>query len=620
MFLDEIRITNFRKFGKGENGEPGITIKFNRGLNVLIGENDSGKTCVIDAIRLVLSTQSREFFRIYKEDFHEGSNYMKIECILRGFNEYEAKDFLEWLGIDDENNFFLRVIFSAKKDEKDRIFVDDIRAGVDEEGQILNSKARNLLRATYLKPLRDAEIELAAKRNSRLSQILYAHPEFENEDSHELVKIMEKANDDIREYFKYSDDKKEEKVLKTLNTFLYEFSDNDNILKSDINITDSKLKAILEKLDLVLNKLKPGLGSYNQLYISTELLLLQNNAGEGLKLALIEEIEAHLHPQAQLRVIDYLQSLCEDEESNIQILLTTHSVTLASNIKLDNLFIFTESTSFPLRKGTTELKNGDYLFLERFLDATKANLFFAKGVLIVEGDAENILFPTIANLIGKKLSKYGVSIVNVGSTALLRYAKIFMRKDKIKMKLPVAVVTDCDQSAYGITEIEGKKQITCIIESEEVNSENIKKKHDGVKEKYEVDNVKAFISPQWTLEFDIACSCLKTEIFAAIKMAADYEKFDKKDEQIIKKSSEYIKEASEEIQSWNTSSIFEMAKNITVKVVIKKYISKAVVAQCFAKILSEKNFNEKEIESIRSDEYLKYIVDAIDYVTGGSTK
>ena len=66
--------------------------------------------------------------------------------------------------------------------------------------------------------------------------------------------------------------------------------------------------------------------------------------------------------------------------------------------------------------------------LERFLDSTKANLFFAKGVIFVEGDAENILMPVIAKIIGMPLEKYGVSIVNVGSLAFLRYANIFKRK------------------------------------------------------------------------------------------------------------------------------------------------------------------------------------------------
>ena len=48
-------------------------------------------------------------------------------------------------------------------------------------------------------------------------------------------------------------------------------------------------------------------------------------------------------------------------------------------------------TGYDLAEGRTGLQKGDYLFLQRFLDSTKANLFFAKGIIMVEGDAENIL-------------------------------------------------------------------------------------------------------------------------------------------------------------------------------------------------------------------------------------
>ena len=60
-------------------------LNLNKGLNVLIGENDSGKTCIIDAIRFVLLTQSREYLRIDKDDFHNGAKELRIECIFRVF-------------------------------------------------------------------------------------------------------------------------------------------------------------------------------------------------------------------------------------------------------------------------------------------------------------------------------------------------------------------------------------------------------------------------------------------------------------------------------------------------------------------------------------------------------
>ena len=67
MYLSEVNLWNFRKYGingkEFEDAKPGLIVQFNPGLNVLIGENDSGKTAVIDAIRYVLGTQSREWIR-----------------------------------------------------------------------------------------------------------------------------------------------------------------------------------------------------------------------------------------------------------------------------------------------------------------------------------------------------------------------------------------------------------------------------------------------------------------------------------------------------------------------------------------------------------------------------
>ena len=613
MYLAEVRIKNFRKFGEGANGTPGLVLYLKDGLNVLIGENDSGKSCVIDAIRHVLLSQSREYIRLEKEDFHNNAKELKIECIFKGLTINQAKDFLEWMGIDDKRQYYLRVFLTARIDEKDRLIIDDVRAGVDDEGQILHSNARKLLKTIYLKPMRDAETELGARRNSRLSQILSSHQEFAEGDEHKLVEIITNANKDIKEYFEYEGKSDEEHVLRSINSYLAAFSDNNNLLKSQIEIAPAKLKAILEKIELVLDRTKPGLGTLNQLYIAAELLLLQREKSEGINLALIEEIEAHLHPQAQLRIIEYLQNICDKENGGLQILLTTHSVTLASSIKLDNLVIFAEDNAFPLACGNTALHSGDYQFLERFLDSTKANLFFARGVLIVEGDAENLLLPALAEVIGKKLSKHGVSIVNVGSTALLRYARIFIRSQDPKMKLPVAVITDCDIKLFSKDEtLRFDKFSEYEIETEKQRKVKVDKYSDG--------NVRGFVSPYWTLEFDIACSYLKSELYAAILMADDYENADRtlqkgKKPKEIKKTEEYLEAAKTDIDTWLSLNKFEIAKKISQKVVLKSN-SKAVAAQCFAKILLSKRFTECEVEQIKQDEHLQYLVDAINYVTG----
>ncbi|KOR90566.1 hypothetical protein AM231_16490 [Paenibacillus solani] len=233
--------------------------------------------------------------------------------------------------------------------------------------------------------------------------------------------------------------------------------------------------------------------------------------------------------------------------------------------------------------------------------------------MIVEGDAENLLLPTFADKLGKSFAKNGVSVVNVGSTALLRYSKIFARQKEPMMQLPVAIVTDCDEPVSKIDKDSGNVIFLADRTPQAIIFDKKLKYSDG--------NIKAYISHEWTLEFDIACSCLKKELFASILMARDYINQDKaltegREVKKHKEINDYLTEAGTQISEWDTYDPFMLASNIVRDVVLKKNISKAVVAQCFSGILKERNFTLEELDVIRSDIYLKYLVDAIDYVTG----
>jgi putative ATP-dependent endonuclease of OLD family len=459
MHLSNIKIWNFRKFG----------------------ENDSGKTAIVDAIKHVLLTQSKEFIGIDEYDFHCPHNgirseKLKIECTFSGFDNEgsEAGNFLEWIGFDTNGKYELKVRLTAEL--KNNRVIADIRAGADDEGSLMDSKARDLLRTTYLKPLRDAEAELTPGNKSRLAQILKSHPVFdksvlktnsyknlEGKEIHPLEDYISIANESIENFFKeieipstIGDNKIKaaKQIRDDINHLLVGFFPDGEINEENKNpnfkISGSDLSAILQKLSLTLEENKSGLGSLNLLFIATELLLMQTERVDSLRLLLIEEIEAHLHAQAQLRLIGYLKN-----QQDKQVIITTHSNILGSQIPLENLIICKADKAFPMDSKHTQLESGDYKFLQRFLDATKANLFFARGVIIVEGDAENLLIPTIAEIIEKPLHKYGVSIVNVGSTAFKRYATIFLRKDETKdldlpayqnewLDIPISIITDLD--------------------------------------------------------------------------------------------------------------------------------------------------------------------------------
>ncbi len=449
MYLSILRLWNFRKYCSGADDEPGLEIHFHEGVNVLVGENDSGKTAIVDAIRYVLRTQSGEFIQFDDKDFFQDSDgnrkdEFKIECVFDGLTEQDYGIFWEWLSWNEgKTEYLLKVRLYVKR--KDNAILPVFSAGDEGQTDRMDSEARELLKVVYFKPLRDALTDMTHGYKSRLAQILGAHQLFKtqkdangNHARHELENEYEILKKSIESYFKNGGSG--DSITAEINGFLRgHFLLNGDPRSAEIKLTGGELPEILRLLDLIMEGNKSGLGTLNLLCIAAEMLLF-NNQEKGLKLALVEEMEAHLHPQYQLRLIDYMSSQRKDE----QFILTTHSITLASKIKLANLIVLKGNEAFPMSSEYTQMKPADYKFLERFLDATKANLFFAKGLIVVEGDAENLLIPAIAKLIGKDLCKYGVSIVNVGSTAYKRYVNIFKRKDDKAFGMSIAVVSDLD--------------------------------------------------------------------------------------------------------------------------------------------------------------------------------
>lgn len=637
MIISELRVYNFRQF-KSEDGAPGLKITFHRGLNALIGENDSGKTAVIDALKLVLLTQSNEYVRPSDEDFYkpvdgEACSEFKIDCTIAEFTENEAKNFIEYLSFtktEDKVEYTLELHYRAWK-EGHKIY-QELRVGDVDDGISIDGKARELLKAVYLKPLRDAEREMSSGRGSRISQILLNHPAFKDKNEHAVLDIFRDANRQIENYFTEDTDGK--RILQTIRNNLESFNDKRQSSNAELKTSDIQLKAILESLSLNAPEINPGLGELNLLFIAAELLLLKDDTDGGLKLALVEELEAHPHPQAQLRLISYLQN--EYNENDVQIIISTHSPILASKINLKNLILMKNGTGYDLAEGRTGLQKGDYLFLQRFLDSTKANLFFAKGIIMVEGDAENILVPVLADILGYPLEKYGISIVNVGSTAFLRYSGIMVRKDGTDIGIPVSVITDCDVRPYDVDPTTKEK----IFNEKETESAQTKEERDR---KYTNDSVRGFTSPRWTLEYCIAMSCLSDDFHRAVHYGKKILNAQEYISLTDAKVDEANRDAESETQEWGGLSHAERAYRIYNLMLNDdgKSSLKSIVAQCLASILrwktsiipdgitQEKMFdldlygfktdeNKKAAlkSAIESDPFLSYVVNAIKYAAG----
>lgn len=581
MYLSQLKLWNFRKFGsraeKLDMEKPDLVVPLTAGLNVLIGMNDSGKTAIVDAIKLALDTHSSEWVRLDIEDFYKDSNRLRIECRFADFSDDEAKHFTEWLGMQGEGEAakpFLTVILDATK-QADKVLPYDIRAGIDEDGYQLKAEARDYLKTTYLKPLRDAKSELMPRKSSRLSQILVGHEAFKKKDEdHWLMNEFRSFKKAVEDYFKEKKDNDDKgKLLKDkLEEYLEGFFGEK--MKVNFFPADKKLKEILEILRLALEEENMGLGSHNLLFIAAELLNLERSDWTGLRLGLIEELEAHLHPQAQLKVISYLQDLTEKKDSTVQLILTTHSPNLASKVKLQNLIICNNGNVFPM--GSTPIKytnldHKDYKFLERFLDVTKANLFFAKGVILVEGWAEELILPALAKKIDCDLTQNGVSIVNLASTAFLRYSRIFQRKDGPEMSIPVSIITDLDVKPDEENEVLDSKTKTTKAMQAKKN-----------KEAFNGQKVKTFVSPHWTLEYCLACSQVLGQIFF-----------------------ESVKEKHPKITGADAK------EEVTIKL-DKRTLEKAEIAQILADKLNGSSVSNSALES---DNDIKYLLDAIKYAT-----
>lgn len=362
--------------------------------------------------------------------------------------------------------------------------------------------------------------------------------------------------------------------------------------------------------------------------MACELLLLAAES-DGFPLLLIEEPEAHLHPQRQLRLMSFLQEQAKRERADlqrIQIIVTTHSPNLASDLHLDNIALIEGARAFPLCKGLTKLSPSDYRFLERFLDVTKANLLFARAVLVVEGDAENILFPVLARLLDLDFHHHGVSVVNVGGTGLGRYARIFMRQNPDQhgvINIPVACVTDMDVmpdvAPWIVGKLEEGQEVPVRPPSKrqwrikaDFPGEALEQHRANRRSKASEQNVETFVANEWTLEYDLAFYGLAKHVYRAASLALADERLSA--ETIT--PAKIISDADTAYQSLaDTASDNETLASHVYALFEVTGASKAIAAQYLAELLERYVQSGSLTPDILRNLLPPYVVAAIEHVT-----
>ena len=202
-----------------------------------------------------------------------------------------------------------------------------------------------------------------------------------------------------------------------------------------------------------------GLGYNNLIYMLLLLAKMQADSSitymkrnaKVLSFLAIEECEAHLHPAMQYKFLQFLQ----DNKTNghvRQIFITTHSTQIASAIKIDDLICLTSpalgrlDVGYPRMIYNMENENdvASKQYVQKFLDATKADMFFANKLIFVEGVAEELLLPVFARYLNINLTDEHILVVNMGGRYFNHFLKLFDSNKPYTINKKIVCLTDID--------------------------------------------------------------------------------------------------------------------------------------------------------------------------------
>lgn len=369
---------------------------------------------------------------------------------------------------------------------------------------------------TYIQALRDVVSDFHNnKKNPLLTLLKSMGGEMDSKTMEPIVESVSKLNKSIEDLSEVKTVRSD--ILNTVKATAGEtYAPSTLSIKSSLSNEADKL---FQSLRLHIGESNDGyegsiselsLGGANLIYLTLKLLEFkyQKKGDSFANFLLIEEPESHLHTHIQKTLFDKINY------DDTQIIYSTHSTHISEVSNIENINIISKLDGVcEVFQPSCGLTPDESCNIQRYLDAIRSNLLFAKSVILVEGDAEEILIPIfVKKLLGLSLDELGISLINIRSTGFKNVALLF-HSDRIRKRC--SIITDLDASTIDTTDAVG--------DTEEITKIKHKHKHSqesGAARKVILDNftenneyLETFFSPH-TFEIDL-CSENK-ELFIGV--------------------------------------------------------------------------------------------------------